>query len=151
MTKPLKKFSEFLEEGIIRKQFPDKERARFLINEAENSYQSLLEMIKKIEINDKNANIFIKNSYDPIMELIRAILLIRGFNSSGSYAHEAEVAYLRELNFSEKEVQFANQLRFFRNGIMYYGTILKADYALKVIDFVKKIYHRLRSLVISID
>ena len=97
-----------------------------------------------------NANTFVKNAYDPLMELIRAILLIQGFNSSGSYAHEAEVAYLRELGFSEAEVEFTNQLRYFRNGIMYYGTILKADYANKVIEFTKKVYPRLKTLANSL-
>jgi len=147
MISPLKPFSYFLEEGIVRTQFPDKVRAKFLIGEAENAYQSLLDLVKKVEITSINANTFVKNAYDPLMELIRAILLIRGFNSSGSYAHEAEVAYLRELKFPESDVVFANQLRYFRNGAMYYGTILDADYARKVISFVNKIYPQLKKLV----
>ena len=144
--KSLKPFNDFLKEGIVRKQFPDKERAKFLINSAENAFQSLLEMVHKVEINDKNANTFVKNAYDPIMELVRAILLINGFNSSGSYAHEAEVSYLRELKFSESEIEFANQLRYFRNGVVYYGTLLKADYANKVIYFVRRIYPKLKKI-----
>jgi len=146
MTNPLKPFNYFLQEGIVKKQLPDKERAKFLIGEAENAYQSLLESINKVKINDINANTFVKNAYDPVMELIRAILLMKGFNSSGSYAHEAEVAYLRELKFPETDVEFANQLRYFRNGVMYYGTILKTDYANSVIAFVKDIYPRLKKL-----
>ena len=131
----------------MRRQFPDKERAKFIIIEAENSYKTLLDNMEKVGINDTNANTFVKNAYDPLMELVRAILFIRGFNSSGSYAHEAEVAYLRELGLPEEEVQFANQLRFFRNGVMYYGTILKADYANKVMEFVKNNYPRLKKLL----
>jgi len=144
--KPLKQFSEFLKEGIIRRQSPDKERAIFLVSESEDAYKFLIEMVKKVGIDNSNANTFIKNAYDPMMELVRAILLTKGFNSSGSYAHEAEVAYLRELKFSEAEVQFANQLRYFRNGITYYGTKLDAEYAKKVLDFVGKIYPKLRNL-----
>lgn len=147
MTNPLKPFNYFLQEGIVKKQLPDKERAKFLIGEAENAYQSLLDSVNKVKINDINANTFVKNAYDPIMELIRAILLMKGFNSSGSYAHEAEVAYLRELKFPETDVEFANQLRYFRNGVMYYGTILKKDYAHSVIAFVNKIYPKLRKIV----
>lgn len=33
------------------------------------------------------------------MELIRAKLLRDGFKSGGAYAHEAEVAYLRNMGF----------------------------------------------------
>lgn len=144
--KPLKKFSEFLEEGVIKKQYPDKERATYLISEAEDSFNSLLDLLTKSKITDVNANTFVKIAYDPIMELVRAILLVKGFNSSGSYAHEAEVAYLRELRFSEADVEFANQLRYFRNGVMYYGTKLKADYANKVIEFTKNVYPKLKKL-----
>jgi len=143
---PLKQFDDFLKEGVVRRQSPDKEKAKFLIEEAENSYLSLLDMLKKVSINNQNANTFIKNAYDPIMELIRAILLIKGFNSSGSHAHEAEVAYLRKLKFSEADVEFANQLRYFRNGIMYYGTILNEEYTKKVVEFTKKIYPKLKEL-----
>ena len=80
------------------------------------------------------------------MEIIRAKMLMRGFNDSGKGAHEAEVSYLRVLSFSEKEVQFVNQMRFFRNGILYYGTMLDKEYAEKVVDFLKRNYLKLRNL-----
>ncbi len=138
----IKNFLEFVEEGIVKKQSPDMKRSASLIKESKNSYCVLLEIIKKIGISDKNSNNIIKNAYDIIMELIRAKMLSRGFNSSGQGAHEAEVAYLRELNFSEFDVQFANQLRYFRNGIMYYGKSFDADYARKVLHFLDKIYKK---------
>jgi hypothetical protein len=34
-----------------------------------------------------------------------------------------------------------------RKGMLYYGTILDADYAKKVIEFVKKVYPKLKKLV----
>ena len=78
------------------------------------------------------------------MELIRAKLLLEGYNASGHGAHEAEVSYMRVLRFNENDVQFANQLRFFRNGMIYYGTILDTEYAEKVIEFTKRIYLKLK-------
>ena len=77
------------------------------------------------------------------MELIRAKMLLEGYNASGQGAHEAEVSYLRVLGFSEKDVQFADQMRFFRNGMLYYGKILDKEYAEKVVDFVKQTYPKL--------
>ena len=74
-------------------------------------------------------------------------MLIEGYNASGFRAHEAEVAYLRKLGFSEHEVQFTDQIRFFRNGMLYYGTMLDKEYAEKVMDFTKKIYLKLKDLV----
>ena len=79
------------------------------------------------------------------MELIRAKMLLKGYNTSGLGAHEAEVSYLRVLGFNENDVQFADRLRYFRNGMLYYGTILDEEYAKKVLEFTKKIYSRLKN------
>ena len=89
--RPLKDFDEFLKEGVVRKRTPDMPRARSLIEEAEKRNKFLNEILNKIGLLDKNANYFIENSYDILIELIRAKLLIEGFSSSGKGAHEANV------------------------------------------------------------
>ena len=139
----VKGFNEFIKNRIVKLQTPDKSRAEFLIKEAENSYRLLLELIKKIKLDDDNANMFVKSCYDILMELIMAKMLLEGYNASGFGAHEAEVSYLRALQFSENDVQFADQIRFFRNGMLYYGTALDKEYAVKVIEFTKRVYPRL--------
>lgn len=143
----IKDFSEFLKRMIVKKQSPDKSRAEFLIKEAENGYNLLLKKIEKLGIDEENANDFIKSCYDILMELIRAKMLLEGYNASGSGAHEAEVSYLRILGFNEREAQFANQLRYFRNGMLYYGTILNKEYAEKVIEFTKIHYPKLKGTI----
>ena len=143
----IKKFDEFIKNRIVKIQAPDKSRAGFLIKEAENSHKLLLEMIRKIKLEDDNANMFIKSCYDILMELIRAKMLLQGYNASGLGAHEAEVSYLRVLQFSENDVQFADQMRFFRNGMLYYGTILDKAYAEKVLEFTKRTYPKLKELL----
>jgi len=140
-------FNEFIKKGIVKRQAPDKSRAEFLVKESNQDYLNLLELIDKIKIRDENANEFVKACYDLLMELIRAKILLEGYNASGAGAHEAEVSYLRELGFKETDVQFADQLRYFRNGMLYYGTMLKASYAKKVIDFTKKIYPKLKEMI----
>jgi len=130
----IKKFGEFIKDKIVKRQSIDKSRAEFLVKESHNSYNNLLEKIQKIELSDNNANDFVKSCYDIIMEIIRAKMLLEGYNASGFGAHEADV-------------QFADQIRFFRNGMLYYGTILDKEYAEKVIDFTKRIYHKLRQTI----
>ena len=71
-------------------------------------------------------------------------MLLKGYNASGFSAHKAEVSYMRLLKFNEKDVQFANQLRYFRNGIMYYGKRFDNEYAKKVLEFLKDIKQKLR-------
>ncbi len=139
-----KEFEYYLQKGIIRKTSQNKPRAEFLINESEVSLEGLKERVGIIGINNKNANSIIKDCYDIMMERIRAKLLLEGYSSSGSYAHEAEISYLRKLGFSDNEISFLNELRYFRNSITYYGKILDKEYAEKVFDFLKKIIKRLR-------
>jgi len=70
--KAVRYFESFLKEGIVKKQLSDKSRAEFLMQESEKEYKTLFESMEKIGINQDNANNYIKNSYDIIMEIIRA-------------------------------------------------------------------------------
>ena len=142
--KGIRSFDEFIKQNIVKKQSIDKSRAEFLVKEAENGYNNLLEKIQKIGIREDNANDFVKSCYDILVELIRAKMLLDGYNASGKGAHEAEVSYMRVLGFVEKDVQFADQIRYFRNGMLYYGTILDKEYAKKVIEFTKQFYPKLK-------
>ena len=143
--KAVRKFEEFISNGIVKQQNINKPRAEFLTKESEKDYLCLIDMIKKLQVSDDYANTFVKSCYDIIMELIRAKMLLEGYNASGIGAHEAEVSYMRVLGMKEKDVQFANQMRYFRNGMLYYGTILDKEYAEKVIEFTKRIYVFLKS------
>jgi len=142
--KSLKEFNEFLDKGIVEKRTPNEPRARDLIAESDKTFKSVMEIIGKIGINDTNSSTIIKESYDAVTGLIRAKMLLKGFSSSGIGAHEVEISYMRELNFPEQDVQFANQLRYFRNGIMYYGKRFDKEYAKKVFGFLKKIRVKLK-------
>ncbi|MDO8622926.1 MAG: hypothetical protein Q7R52_01665 [archaeon] len=140
------KFRDFIKKGIVKIQNPDKSRAEFLIKEAEQSYNYLAELIEKIGVKNENANDYVKNCYDILMEIVRAKMLLKGYNASGLGAHEAEVSYMENLGFKDAEIQFIDQMRFFRNGMLYYGTILDKEYAEKVIEFTKKIYSKLKEI-----
>ena len=142
----VRRFEEFIKEGVVKVQAPDKSRAKFLIAESGNSYRLLSELMEKIKVEDHSANMFVKSCYDILMELIRARMLLDGYNASGFGAHEAEVAYLRILGYSETEIQFVDRLRYFRNGMLYYGTILDQEYAQIVIKFTKKNYNNLKEM-----
>lgn len=144
--KPIKSFDEFIIRGIVKKQIPNKPRAEFLLKEAEQGYSYLLRLIKKMGISEVNSNDYVKRCYDILMEIVRAKMLIQGYNASGFKAHEAEVSYLRNLGFKEQIVQFVDQIRYFRNGMLYYGTIIDKEYAKKVIEFTKDNYTKLKNV-----
>ncbi len=141
----VKEFREYLEAGIAKRQSPDIPRAKSLIEESAESYAILKEYIKSSGIADRNANHIIKNSYDILMGLVRARMLAKGFGTTGQGAHEAEVSFLGELSFHENEIEFADRLRYFRNGILYYGKKFDAEYAKKVIAFLEKMRAKLKN------
>ncbi|MBU1201455.1 MAG: hypothetical protein KJ583_02335 [Nanoarchaeota archaeon] len=142
----LKQFAEFVQIGIVKKVSVNKERAKSLIIESERKIQSLNEHLEKIGIKNENANDYVEYCYDILLFLLRATLYLKGYSTSGQGAHEAEVSYLRVLGLTEKETGFANQMRYFRNGILYYGTTLDEEYAKQVIEFTKRIYPKIKEL-----
>ena len=141
----LRNFEEFINSGIVKIQAPNRQRSLALEKEAEEKKSFLSVSIKSIPQEQMNANFIVDYCYDIIMELIRAKMFIDGYNAGNS--HEAEVSYLVNLGFSEPETRFMNEVRYYRNGTKYYGTMLDNDYAGKVLSFLDKIYPRLKRLL----
>ncbi len=139
-----KKFEEYLNLGIVKKRSPNKERARFLLKEAKKKKQFLETVLKDIPLEKIYANFIVDSCYDIIMELIRVKLYLAGFKCSGEGAHEAEISYARIIGFHELDIRFINEIRYYRNGIKYYGIILHKEYADKVLKFLYKIYPKLK-------
>ena len=142
-----KEFEEYLRNGIIKKSSVNKSRAEFLINESEKSLKGLRKRLKLMGIDEDNTNSIVKDCYDIIMELIRSKLLLDGYSSSGNFAHEAEISYMKKSGFSNSEILFINDLRYFRNSITYYGKILDVEYTKQVVEFTNKIYPKLKDLI----
>jgi hypothetical protein len=144
--KSIKSFEEYIKEGIVKKITPDNNRSENLKAEAERKYNLLTTFIDKIGVNEDIANDYVEYCYNIIMYLIRAKMLKEGYSSSGQGAHEAEVAFSRKIGFSDMEVNLLDQLRYFRNGILYYGKRFDSEYAEKIILFLKKKYEYLKEL-----
>ncbi len=140
----IKSFKEFMDNGVVNKITPDKERAKSLKSEADRKSGLLSENISKIGIDDGNANDYVEYCYNIIMFLIRSEMFKVGYSSSGEGAHEAEVAFTKNLGFNDSEIRFLDQLRYFRNGILYYGKSFDKQYAEKVIEFTKRVYQKLK-------
>jgi hypothetical protein len=145
--KALKQFEDFVSEGIVQRVSVNKARAESLVIESARKTLSLKERLEKIGINENNANDYVEYCYDTLMLLVRAKLHLNGYHASGQGAHEAEVSYLRLLGFPENDVRFADQIRYFRNGMLYYGTFLDKEYAEKVVEFTKRTYPVLKKML----
>jgi len=140
----LRDFDEYILEGIVRKINPDKKRANSLISDSNKRNLFLNQILKFITITDDNANYVIEEIYDILIGLIRAKMLLSGYSASGNYAHEAEVSYLKNLNFKDYEINLINEIRQFRNGIKYYGKMYKKEEAEKSINFLNSTLPKLK-------
>ena len=142
----MKEFREFLNKGIIKKQTANKSRANDLIEESERKEKSLKEILNKIGLSNNNSNDILEYCYDILIGLIRAKLYLDGFKSSGEGSHEAEISYLKEIGFSETQAKVMDELRYFRNGIKYYGKRFDSEYAKKILKFSGETSIRLKHL-----
>ena len=140
----MKKFEEYLMEGVAKKITPDHQRAKNLYIESERKFNLLHKIIKRMGIDDDIANDYIEYCYNIIIFLIRAKMLEQGYSSSGQGAHEAEVSFGEKLEFSGQEIQSIDQLRYFRNGILYYGKRFDNEYAKQTIKLTQKIFNYLK-------
>jgi len=131
-------FNYYINKKIVRKITPDVSRSEFLMDESRKSYEGLKRVILKIGIDKLNANLIIKETYDIIMRTIRSKMLVKGFTSSGNYAHEAEISYMKIIGFDNEKIGFVNVLRAARNGINYYGKGYNVEYAKECWNFLKK-------------
>ncbi len=143
----MKEFEYFIRKGIVKKISIDKARAESLIQEAERKFKQVERILKKVGVDNENANDIVESSCDVLLGLIRAKMFLKGFGASGLGAHEAEVSFLYELNFNEQEINFIQKLRYFRNGIMYYGKKFDKEYAEKVIEFTKNNFLKLKRIL----
>ncbi len=140
-------FSYYLKERIARKQSPNISRAEFLVKETQKSFIGLKNRVEKLTIDEFNANSVIKDIHDIIIEKIRAKMFLDGYTASGNFAHEAEVAYMKILGFSNFEISFVNELRQARNGINYYGKIYEKEYGQSCYNFLIQLNPKLDKLL----
>ncbi|MEK6843955.1 MAG: hypothetical protein AABX83_00865 [Nanoarchaeota archaeon] len=145
----MKEFREFIDNGIITKISQNKSRAKALFEESERKNKTLKLIMEKIGLTDDNANDIVEHGYDIIMNVLRAKLYLDGFKAYGEGAHEAEVSYLKELGFSDTDTDFLNNLRYYRNGIKYYGKRFEQSYADDVLDFLERIIPKLNKVYLD--
>ena len=122
-------------------------RAKDLIEESERKYNSLKEINEKIGIKEENANDIIEACYNILIFLIRARLYKDGYKAEGFSAHQAEISYLKELDFSDADIIFMDNLRAYRNNILYYGKKFQKESAENIFRFLEKILPILKEKV----
>ena len=122
--------------GSVKRQMPDIKTAKATARDS----RERMEMARAIAFSQK-AKYLVENVYKSVHEFLDAILYLEGYKS---YSHEASVAYIQGLGFSQTEIENVNRLRKLGNGIKYYGEDIAAEGADSAINTAEAILKKLR-------
>ena len=81
----LKRFDKFIDEGLVKRQTPNRERVASLVEESETKREFLRVSIENIPPEEMSPNFIVDYCYDILMELIRARMFLDGFNAGSSH------------------------------------------------------------------
>lgn len=109
----MKTFKEFVEEGKVKKDQPDKTRAKSMLSQGEARMADL----KTLPLNDENAPFRFEDAYEAVREVLQAFMFLEGYNP---YSHDAIIVFGYEKGLlTEAEFRRWDRNRKIRNDIHY--------------------------------
>ncbi|MBI4438988.1 hypothetical protein HY640_03600 [Candidatus Woesearchaeota archaeon] len=106
-------FSDFIEQGKVRKGSPDSARIKSLMETSNNH----LRFLKDQKIDNISAASILVTYYEALREIVEAVCLKDGFKV---YSHEAFTYFLKEKGEPVIALKF-DSMRKLRNAVNYYG------------------------------
>mgnify|MGYP001157325943 CR=1 FL=1 len=132
-------FEFYLNEGKVKKQAPDKELAKSLVNDANERVGKVSKLDVKMF-----PKIAFENVYDALREILDALLTVSGYKS---YSHEASIAYLKKYKIEDSVITELDNFRYKRNSSKYYGKGISEQDAVEIINFYKNHSGKLKSII----
>jgi hypothetical protein len=123
-----KDWKDCFEKESVKKIYPDKAKAKSLIETSKGRIEYLNSDNKK---DDKFLNFIFENYYSSILELLHALAILDEFNISN---HICIGFYLKTILKREDLFRIFDDLRFKRNSILYYGKCMDRDTSKKAIE-----------------
>ncbi|MEM7816014.1 MAG: hypothetical protein QXN71_02765 [Candidatus Aenigmatarchaeota archaeon] len=127
-------WDDCLESGEANKIMPDNNRAKSLIETAEER----ISLIKKI--NNKNCNFVFEDYYTSLIEILQAVVIKNGYKITN---HLCLGFYLRDILKREDLFIAFDDVRYKRNSLTYYGKRMDFETALEAIEKCKKLIKEL--------
>lgn len=133
----MENWKECLEENFVLKISPDKAKAKSLIETANGR----VDYVKNIILNESNANYIFEDYYSSILEYLHALVILDGYKVIN---HLCLGYYLKEILKKEGLFRIFDDLRFKRNGLVYYGKRMEFEVSLDAINKCKKLIRELK-------
>jgi hypothetical protein len=133
-------WEECINKKIVKSVRSDDNLVRSLIVSSRNK----LESGNKLEMNDVTSSSKISLAYDSLRELLEALALKRGYKI---YNHECYTAFLKEIIGESNKGDEFDKIRKIRNASNYYGKIITASEANRIISNIKYLRSYIYSLL----
>lgn len=134
-----KNWNDCLESENSVKITPDREKAKSLVETAEERIKSSVK-----EINEKNANFVFEDYYSSIVEIIHSIALLEGYKISN---HICLGYYIKNILNKENLFMIFDDLRYKRNSLTYYGKRMDFETAKQAIEKSKRLIKELKEIL----
>ncbi len=134
-------WSDCLRSNSSMRITPDKEKARSLIETAEERLSVLLR-----EINEKTANYIFEDYYSSILEVLHSLVLLEGYKVDN---HICLGYYIKDILKREDLFRLFDDCRFKRNSLVYYGKRMDFDVAKDAINKAKRLFKELHEIIDS--
>lgn len=122
---------KLIEKRTIRKKEMDKERIKSLIKATEDTIKAVK---NNIALNEENATIIFKETYDSIRSVADAFWWHKGYEVIRE--HDISLMILNELNLKNKyKLNFLERFKKIRNDASYRGFKISVEQAKEIIDF----------------
>lgn len=132
-------WKECLEGNFSYEITPDKEKARSLLETAEERTNFLTK-----EINENNINFVFEGYYSSILEILHAILSLEGYKVNN---HVCLGYYLRDVLNKEDLFRAFDDCRFKRNSLIYYGNRMNPETAKHSLRKAKTLFTELKKII----
>ncbi len=134
------RWKDCLESNSSIRISPDKAKARSLMDTAVGRN----EFLNKNDVNESSANYIFEGYYSSVLEMLHAMLLIKGYKVSN---HICLGYYLRDVLNRNKLFQTYDDCRFKRNSLIYYGRKMDFDTAKATIGKCKILIEELNKII----
>jgi len=118
---------------------PDKEKTKSLIETAEDRIK-----YSNKEMNEQTANYIFEDYYSSLLELLHALVLLRGYNVKN---HVCLGFYIRDILKREDLFIVFDDCRFKRNSLVYYGKRMDFETSKQAIEKCKKLIKEIKEVI----
>jgi uncharacterized protein (UPF0332 family) len=132
-------FEYFIREKKVKKKSVDKKFAKSLMKSSKDRFEFA------VKIMNMKPRYALENAYEAIIELIDALLALKGYKS---WSHEANIAFLKKFKeFSFVELERLDSIRKKRHSSKYYGVFFEKKEVEREMKFLKDLDRKLRNLI----